>query len=167
MFGTSKGRLGTVFVALTLLPVVFSLGILWLEEGSATVAQLLAGTFECSPGHPCQPMTDIFIQLTGISALLSLFALAAIFLSRSRPLDRLTQPIRIIVQLLIVISVAALFRYVSGFIMPLVWLPVLHDYLIGIPASQIAPPASWIVVFPLVLFICVLALLPGWKRRSS
>jgi hypothetical protein len=41
--------------------------------------------------------------------------------------------------------------------MPLVWLPVFGDYLLGIPVSLIAARASWYVVFPLVILIFVLA----------
>ena len=41
--------------------------------------------------------------------------------------------------------------------MPLVWLPVFGDYLLGIPVSLIAAKASWYVVFPLVVVIFLLA----------
>jgi len=150
-------RLIAAFLSLMLLPLLFSLLVMWLENGSEALLKAFTGTLEWPPGPNAGTRREVSLTLAGFSALLALLAQLAIHLSTRAWLTRLPAVASHSCRILLAISTALLFRYATGSLMPLVWLPVFGDYLLGIPVSFIAAKASWYVVFPLVVVIFVLA----------
>ena len=49
--------------------------------------------------------------------------------------------------------VAVAFAIITGFFMPLVWLPKFHDYLLGLPGSPVLMDWSFWLVFPITAII--------------
>ena len=135
-------RLIASLSGLVLLPLIFNLVVMAIEKGSRAIAPVIAG---------------VLLPLAGLSLLATAVALAAVYLSKRAFLLRLPKPVSLISRVLLAVSVGMLFRDVAGLIMPLVWLPLFGDYLLGLPVSPLADSGSWYVVFPLVVVIFSIA----------
>jgi len=152
------------FLSLILLPALFNLVVMWLEVGSDVLLPAISCAGECSIYCTCYPIPGVLLGLSGFSLLLGAVALLGIHVSTRAWLTKLPRVVRLLFVLLLAISTAILFRYVGGFLMPVVWLPVFGDYLLGFPVSSSADKASWYVIFPLVIAIFLLA---AFRNRNA
>ena len=138
--------------------IIFDLVALWHEAGPTTSAQLLRGNFICFSGFACKPFPRLLTQVFGSSLFLAALALLPLFLFAHAPLSRLHLALRIIIGLLVVLPISAFFSVASGYFMPLIWLPVVHDYLLGLPVSVFAISGSWAFVFPATAITMILGI---------
>lgn len=136
-----------------LVPIVFNLFALWIEIGSKTLLQVLSGTYTCFTGFTCNPLPKILFEIFRASFALAILALLTIVLLTRRFIYQLNNALRFSFRLLLIGSVSVIFRYVSGFFMPLSWLTTFNDYLLGFPVSPIAVFWSWILVFPIIFIV--------------
>jgi hypothetical protein len=121
---------------LAILPVLFNLAVLWLEVGSNVVFQLVRGTYRCYWGSVCNPLPEILFKLFGFSLILFGLALCILFFVTHKALRGLHPVVRFVIRILLVLATSAVFSYyVAGFLMPILWLPVFGDYLLGLPVS--------------------------------
>ena len=69
--------------------------------------------------------------------------------------------LRVDESLFMALLMAAIFGIASGYVMPLVWLPVFHDYLLGLPASDFMLDWSYRLILPataaILLFVMQLS----------
>jgi hypothetical protein len=154
-----------IFLALMLLPLLFNLIVMWKEAGLQASYQAIAGTYECSTGLPCAPFPKVILALSAPSLLLSLFAVFTIHLARGVWLVKLPRVLSLSTSCVLGISTAIIFRYVAGLLMPLAWLPVFGDYLLGMPVSPTAETASWYGLFPLVIVVFTVAVAGARKTN--
>jgi hypothetical protein len=158
-------RVIALFFVLVLSPFLFSTMVMIREVGVETLGQALAGDYMCPPGYPCNPIPNVMLGLSASSVFLALFAILAIFLARRISLARIPTILKLTAQVFIVIATGLIYRYTTGFLVPLIWLPKFGDYLLGLPASPTAVVTSWYVVFPLSILAFLLGI--PWLRRPS
>jgi len=145
-------------VILMILPVLFNVIALWQEAGSTIALQLIRGTYRCYGGFVCNPLPKMLLDMFGFSLILTGLALLIIHLSTRASWRRLHPAPRFALRVLLALPTSAVISYVSGSIMPLSWLPVLHDYLLGLPASPFASLGSWVSLFPATAVVLILAI---------
>ena len=138
-----NSRMFVTILCLFLLPIVFNLAVIPIEAGSPVPAGIIG---------------EALIPLTGLSLAATAIASAAICLSTLPWLAKLPMLLSLSFRLLLAASIAILFRYIAGVLMPLAWLGLIGDYLLGMPVSFLADRVSWYVVFPLAVVLFLLAL---------
>ena len=155
ILGRNK-QLRLALVVLFTLPVLFNIVALWNEVGFDTFLRTITGTYTCYSGFVCNPLPEILFELTGISFILTALALLLMVMVTLSVLRRLPSVLRFLFRLFVIIASSVVFSNVSGVFMPLSWLPVFNDYLLGLPVSTFAVIGSWIVVFPTTLVVLFL-----------
>jgi hypothetical protein len=155
-----RRRSATALLLLTLLPLLFSVIVMIREVGGEALLQGLNGQHSCPPGDRCNPIAKVVLGLSASSLLLGLFGILAVNGSRRFWQTRTPAALKITAHILVALTNGVVFRYATGVLMPLIWLPEFGDYLLGLPASPTALAASWYVIFPLSTLAVVLG--PPW-----
>jgi hypothetical protein len=162
LLGIQKRQWVLLFLVLSL-PLLLNAVEIWLEIGTAGTRQLLNGTYQPSnPNLPLASPLEILAALLRIMAPLGLLSWFAIFVSNRAFFQRQWLIAKISETLLAALLIAIVFEIATGFILPLVWLPQFHDYLLGLPG--LGPPAEgfgwtrWLVLpaTATILFIAML-----------
>ena len=138
-------RMIIVLLVLFLLPLLFSMVAMSAQEG------ILRPALEATRALPA---------MIALSLAPTALALAAMLLARSLWLSRLPRVLVVSSKLILAIITAVTFRFVAGVLLPLVWLPLVGDYLIGLPTSPHVDTWSWYSVFPLATIAFILAVSP-------
>jgi hypothetical protein len=129
---------------------------MYYEVGSDTIYSVLDGSFKCLFGGACHPIRTISLGLVAWSGGLAAFATFAIYLSTKFLILRVSHLLSITMTVLISAIIAVIYRYVAAFFMPIVWLTVFNDYMLGLPASYYAYKASWLL-YPSTFLLATIA----------
>ena len=166
IFGRNK-QLGLALVALFLVPVLFNIVALWNEVGFDIFLQTITGTYTCFSGFVCNPLPEILFEVMGTSFILTALALLMVLLGNLGVIRRLPTMLKFLLRFFLIIISSVVFTNVSGVFMPLSWLPVFNDYLLGLPGSTFAIIGSWIFVFPITLVVLFLAVRAHEKKLEQ
>jgi hypothetical protein len=137
-------------------PVLFSIAAIWLDVGWAGITSL-PGIWcgACSPGLYKgygiigNPLPEIFLDFMIMVAPLGLLTWLAVRLSNRALFQHQRRAAKYGEALFMALVLALAASILAGSVMPLVWLPKFHDYLLGLPGSTWAATWSgWLVLFP-------------------
>jgi len=146
-----------MYLVLVLIPFVFNVFALWVDVGSITFQELLNGSYSCWWGFECNPLPEVIQALFLFSLLLSLITQLPVFLASVFSRSKFPKLIKSFFVLLIVLGTGAVVRFVSGNLMPSIWLSSLYNYNFGFPVSHYAMNRSWSIVFPAVVILLLLS----------
>ncbi len=133
-----------------LLPLLLNAAAMWRDISTTTMVQMWNGSypdpFTGFLGGPYNPLPGIFLKLFLYTAGLGLLIWLMIFISNKTFFRKQSLAARIGETALVVLLITAVTTFVSGFVLPLVWLPKLHDFLLGLPGSSFAVVWSlWLI----------------------
>jgi hypothetical protein len=151
------------------LPLLLNVAAIWLEIGKGGMLRLLNGTYQPSnPNLPLASRSEILSDLLPIIALLGLLSWLVIFVSNKAFFQKQPLIAKSVETLLAVSLVARVFEIVTGWIMPLAWLPQFHDYLLGLPGSGFMLQWSrWLVLPATAIILFIAVLLSGTKKIAT
>jgi hypothetical protein len=147
-------------------PMLLNGAAIGKDLGTNGILQILRGTYSAYPYQllniPHNPLPEILLNLLLITVPLGFLAWLMLVLSNQPFFQKQPLALRIIETLLAASLSAAVFAAVSDFLMPLAWLPKLHDTLLGLPLSPFMMKWSGWLVFPLtVMLLCSAVLFSG------
>lgn len=166
--GIKKGQL--VLLLLTIcVPLLLNVVALWQEAGTASILQMLKGEFSHPSGYnPQNPLPKIHSSLLLTVAPVGLLAWLMIFISNRVLFQKQPLLARLLEFLLAASIVAKVLEVVAGFFMPLVWLPEIHDYHLGIPVSEFVFRWSrWFVLPSTAVILFIAMLLSGMNKKTG
>ncbi len=156
--GIQKRQRAILFL-LILLPLMINALAIQHEIGTKGIFKLLSGTYQPSdPNLPFASLSEILSGLLPTIAFLGFIIWLVIFVSNRVFFQRQWLIATIFEILFIVLFVAKVFELVTGFLMPLTWLPQFIDSL-GLPGSEFASNWSRWFVFPATAIILFVALI--------
>ncbi len=163
LIGIQKRQWVLLFVALSV-PLLLNAIAIWQDVGTASILKMWNGTYP-SPflgflGGAYNPLPKIFLKLLLFVAALGLGLLVwlMVFISCKAFFQKQSQVAKLVEIGVMALLTAAVFEVVAGFFMPLVWLPIFHDYLLGLPASSFMIDWSRWFILPtttIILFITI------------
>ncbi len=163
-----KYRLSVIaFFGIALLPITFNIYALRADVGANTFQELLNGTYICPFGFKCNPFPEIILDLLKLSLIISLATQFPVFLSAKCFPSNPPKLIKLFCMLPLLLATGYFVGYVSSRFLPLVWLPRLHNYNFGLPASKIAITHSWHLVLPAVFALIVSVYVRVGESKSS
>jgi hypothetical protein len=146
LLGIQKRQWFFLLLAL-LLPLLLNAVAIWQDIGVNTLF------FE-----NLNTLPKIFIQLLLTIMILGLLVWFILFISNKKIFQKQQQLIKFFEISLMALLVAVIFTVVTGFFIPLVWLPIFHDYLLGLPGSSFMVRWSRLLLFPSATIILFIAL---------
>ena len=163
-------RLRIALLVLFLVPILFNALALWHDIGAHTLWQALIGKYVGFTGFVYNPLPEILFEALVASSILTVLALLIIFTANVNIIRRLPVTLKFTFRLFLIIAGSVIFSDVSGFFMPLSWLPEFNDYLLGLPGSTFAVIGGWVFVFPttfIALFLAIRALETGFEQPGN
>jgi hypothetical protein len=161
IIGIQKRQLFLLLFAMCV-PFLLNAVGLWQDVGTAAILKMLRGAYPHPLlgflGGPYNPLPEIFWGLLFMVAALGLLAWLTVFLSNKAFFQNQPTIAKFLETILIALLVAAVFEIVTGFLMPLIWLPIFQDYLIGFPGSLFMEDWSRWLVFPITAMILFVAM---------
>jgi len=150
MFLGIQKRQGWGVLLLLLAPLVLNTLAIWQDMGAASLLAMWNHTY-IPPLHPApyNPLPAIFLKLILLILPLGAFAWFLMWITNQKFFRAQKTGWRLMEIMLAAVLLAGMFALGSGNIMPLVWLPEFHDYLLGAPRSDWMIGCSWGVIFPL------------------
>ncbi len=170
IFGIQKRQWLLLLLALSVPPLLNAVAI-WQDVGTASILKMWNGTYQHPLmgflGGPYNPLPEIFLKLLLFAAALGLLAWLMIFISNKAFFQKQYRIAKFCETLLMAWLVAVIFEVITGFFMPLVWLPVFHDTL-GLPVSSFMEDWSrWLVLPTTAIFLFIAILLSGKKKLAT
>jgi hypothetical protein len=154
--GIQKRQLCLLLLALAV-PLLLNAVAIWEDIGTDSILKMWNGSYP-NPfggflGGAYNPLPEIALGLLPYVATLGLLAWLVVFISTRTFFQKQPRVAKFGETLLMVLLVAVIFTFVTGFLMPLIWLPKLHDYRIGLPGSSFME--YWVVrlVLPTTILI--------------
>ena len=171
IFGIQKRQWLLLLLALSVPPLLNALAI-WQDVGTDSILKMWNGTYQHPLlgflGGPYNPLPEIYLKLLLFTAALGLLAWLMIFISNKAFFQKQHRIAKFCETLLMAWLVAVIFEVITGFFMPLVWLPVFHDYLLGLPVSSFMEDWShWLVLPTTALFLFIAIFLSGKKKLDT
>jgi hypothetical protein len=143
-------------------PILLNFLGIWQDIGSAGFLQIFRGEFRPFPqligNYYSNPLPGIFFDLSLLAIPLGVLSWLEIFITNQPFFQKQPHILQIFLLLLLFFATSILFSIDCGFIMPLKWLPVFHDYL-GMPGSSFMEKWSSLLVLPLTFFLLSIAVL--------
>ncbi len=150
-----------ILILLTLsLPLLLNVMAIRQDVGTDSIQKMWNGSyphpFTGFLGGSYNPLPGILLNLLLLSAALGLLAWLMIFICNKAFFQKQKLIARLIETVFAASLIARVFVIVSGFLMPLVWLPKFHDYLLGLPVSPFMINWSRWLVLPatVVILLC-------------
>lgn len=154
--GIQKRQFVLIIFALCV-PLVVNTMAIWQDIGAAPILKIWDGAYPAPKlgflGGSYNPLPEIFLKLLCFDMLLGLLAWLIVFISKKAFFQKQPPAVKLFETFLMVGIVAVVFAIITGFFMPLVWLPKFHDYLLGLPAYPILMDWSFGLVFPITAII--------------
>lgn len=148
------------FVLLVLavcVPLTANIVALWQEIGTASLLKIWNGAYPAPMlgflGGSYNPLPEIFLKLLYFDLALGLLAWLMVFISNRAFFQKQPPVVKLFENVLIAGLVAVAFAIITGFFMPLVWLPEFHNYLLGLPASHTLIAWSFWLIFPITTIL--------------
>jgi hypothetical protein len=144
-------------------PLVLNAIAIWQDVGTASLRKMWEGSY-ADPfvgflGGPYNPLPEIAWDLFLHTAALGVTAWLIILLSNQDFFQRQPRIVQGIELGVLSLLSAVVFAIVAGILMPFVWLPKFHSYLLGAPASPFTASWSLWMILPVTfaLFIAIFA----------
>jgi hypothetical protein len=141
------------------LPLLLNVMAIRQDVGTDSLQKIWNGSYP-NPfggflGGSYNPLPGILLNLLLLSAALGLLAWLMIFICNKAFFTKQKLIARLIETVFATSLIARVFVIVSGFLMPLVWLPKFHDYLLGLPASPFMMNWSrWLILPATIVILC-------------
>jgi ABC-type Na+ efflux pump permease subunit len=166
IFGIQKKQWLLILSALSV-PLILNALAIWQDVGTASILKMWNGTYP-QPllgllAGPYNPLPEIFLKLLIIIVMLGLLAWLMVFISNKVYFQKQPRIAQVIEALLMALFVAVVFEAITGYFMPLVWIPLLHDTL-GLPGSTFMGEWSRLLVFPITAIIIFCAIIISGKK---
>ncbi|MDP1541463.1 MAG: hypothetical protein Q8L72_12535 [Moraxellaceae bacterium] len=138
-------------------PLLLNVVAIWQDVGTASILKIWQGTYP-QPlfgflGGAFNPLPEIFLKLLLFLVVLGLLAWFMVFISSMVFFQKQSQIAKLFEIGVMALLAAVIFFIVSGFMMPLIWLPKFHDYLLGFPSSPFTVNWSRWFIFPVTAII--------------
>jgi hypothetical protein len=143
---------------LFLMPILFNAMALWHDIGVQTLWQAISGNYVGFTGFVYNPLPEILFEVVSTSLILTALSLLVICIANVKMVRHSPAALKFPLRLFLILVSSVVFGDVSGFFMPLSWLPEFNDYLLGIPGSTFAVIGGWVFVFPATLIVLFLAI---------
>jgi len=168
IFGIQKRQWFLLLLAVSV-PLLLNAVAICQDVGIASILKMWNGTYPNFLGGflggPYKPLPEIFLKLLLFSAALGLLAWLMVLISNKTFFQRQPRIIIFCETFLMTFLVAIVFGFISGYFMPLVWLPLFHNYQLGLPGSSFMVDWSRWLVFPTtVIFLFSAIFLSGDKE---
>jgi len=159
-----------LLILLTLsVPLLINAVAIWQDIGTASILKIWNGTYKPSLYLVAyNPLPEISLKLLLFTVALGLLAWLMVFISNKAFFQKQLLIAKFCETLLMAWLVAVVFDVVTGFFMPLVWLPIFHDYLLGLPVSSFMLDWSrWLVLPTTALILFIAIFLSGNKKIDT
>lgn len=154
--GIQKRQFVLLLLALCV-PLVLNIVAIWEDIGTGSILKIWNGAYPAPMsgflGGPYNPLPEIFLKLMYFEVFLGMLAWLIIFISNKTFFQKQPLTMKLFETLIIVGIVAVVFAIITGFFMPLVWLPKFHDYHLGLPVSSVLIDWGLWLVFPITTII--------------
>jgi hypothetical protein len=169
--GTQKRQWFLILLALSA-PLLLNIIALWQDIGTDSILKIWNGTYP-QPllgflGSVYNPLPEIFLKLLLFLFALGFLAWFVVFITSKEFFQKQSQMVKLFEIGIMALVTAVVFDIVSSFMMPLIWLPKFHDYLLGLPSSPFMINWSRWFIFPATAIILFIAsLLSGDKNLEK
>jgi hypothetical protein len=158
LLGIRKRQWPLLLLVLMLTLLMNALAILQ-DVGMTSIRKMWMGSYKSDfsvvPGNP---LPEISAELLLIVAVSGLPAWLMIYTSDRTLFRRQSGMLRVDESLFMALLMAAIFGIASGYVRPLVWLPVFHAYLLGLPASDLMLDWSYRLILPATAAVLLFAM---------
>jgi hypothetical protein len=159
IIGIRRRQWPLLFLALAV-PILLNGAGIWKDIGTNAVLQILLGTYSPYPyksfGVMYNPMPEILLNLLLMTIPLGFLAWVMLFIFNKTFFQKQPLVLRVIETVLTAPLFAVVFAMITGFFMPLAWLPKFHD-LLGLPGSPFMMEWSGWLVLPITTIILAVA----------
>jgi hypothetical protein len=171
IFGIQKRQWLLLLLAISV-PLLLNAVAIWQDVGAKAIFQILRGTFSYGNYYngldiDHNPFPEILRDLLLFTVPLELLAWFMIFVSNKVFFQKQPLIAKLFEALLMAWLVAVIFKTVTDFFMPLVWLPRIKNTLM-LPGSVFVDYWSYWLVFPVTAIIFFIAIfLSGQKKMVA
>ena len=161
VIGIQKRQWALLLAAL-IMPLLLNAVAIWQDVGVASILKMLNGTYPRPLlgflGGTYNPLPGIFLKLLFFVIALGLLTWLMVFMSSKVFFQKQPQVAKLFEIGVAALLIAIVFVVVAGFLMPLVWLPIFHSYLLGLPASPFMEYWSRWFILPTTAIILFIAM---------
>lgn len=162
IFGIQKRQwLPIALVAIA--PLILNAFGIWQDVGGKTMLQIMRGTYG---GHSIpNSLLKVFPSLICSSILFTLLLWFIVFLSNRDFFQKQLLILKILESLIVALFVAKTFEIITGFLIPLGWMPKFHDHFSAAVSLFMTDWSRWFI-FPMTAVILFITFLLSGIKKS-